>query len=57
MHLFKVPDSHQTDPVLRLKVDVKKLVMEPKLTRRLDIPKVISGQKMLLVFCNDLFPD
>jgi hypothetical protein len=31
------------DRVLRLKVDVEKLVMEPKLTRTLDIPKVVSG--------------
>ena len=30
---LKMPDSHQADPVLRLKVDVEKLVMEPKLTR------------------------
>jgi hypothetical protein len=40
---LKMPDSHQADPVLRLKVDVEKLVMDPKLTRTLDIPKVVSG--------------
>ena len=40
---LKMPDSNQADPVLRLKVDVEKLVMDPKLTRTLDIPKVVSG--------------
>ena len=30
---LNMPDSYQADPVLRLKVDVEKLVMEPKLTR------------------------
>jgi hypothetical protein len=40
---LKRPDSQQADPVLRLKVEVEKLVMDPKLTRTLDIPKVVSG--------------
>ena len=47
---LKMPDSHQADPVLRLKVDVEKLVMEPKLTRTLYILMLFQDENCCYSF-------
>ena len=38
---LKMPHSHQIDPVLRLKVDVEKLVTELEFKCTLDISEVV----------------
>ena len=38
---LKMPHSHQTDPVLRLKVDVEKLVTELEFKCTSDISEVV----------------